>query len=121
MPATLELQKGGVAYTWEMGDEEAELRRMCNGDVALELVKYEPAAVRSNRFETTLKRLRMYCDVESTCVRNVQLGNVGNTVKLAEGESSRILLAVPRETWFYRHMASKPWDPLRATGSAGCQ
>ena len=72
---------------------------MCNNDVALDLVKYEPAAVRSNLFETIPKRLRMYRDVESTCVRNVQLENVGNKVKVAEGESSRILRAVPRETW----------------------
>ncbi len=31
-------------------------------------------------------------------------------MKLAQGESNRILLAVPRETWFYREMASRPWD-----------
>ncbi len=31
--------------------------------------------------------------------------------KLAQGESNRILLAVPREMWFYREMASRSWDP----------
>jgi hypothetical protein len=35
-------------------------------------------------------------------------------VKLAQGESNHILLAVPRETWFYREMASRPWDPRLA-------
>ncbi len=35
----------------------------------------------------------------------------GNKVKLAQGESDRILLAGRRETWFYREMASRPWDP----------
>ena len=49
--------------------------------------------------------------VENICVRNVRLEAVGNKVKLAQGESNRILLAVPRETWFYREMASRPWDP----------
>ncbi len=34
-------------------------------------------------------------------------------MKLAQGESNRILLAVPREMWFYRdsERASRPWDP----------
>jgi hypothetical protein len=36
-------------------------------------------------------------------------------VKLAQGESNHILLAVPRETWFYREMASRPWDPRLVT------
>ena len=51
--------------------------------------------------------------VESMCIpsRNVRLEAVGNKVKLAQGESNRILLAVPRETWFYREMSSRPWDP----------
>jgi hypothetical protein len=64
MLVTLELQKRGVTYTWEMGDQETEFGRMCNNDVALDLVKYEPAAVRSNLFETILKRLRMYRDIQ---------------------------------------------------------
>jgi hypothetical protein len=100
---------------------------MCNNDVALDLVKYEPAAVRSNLFETIPKRLRMYRDVESTCVRNVQLGNINqhqsmflficsNKVKpeVAEGESRRILLAVPRETCF-----TDTWPRSRALGPRG--
>ena len=54
--------------------------------------------------------------VESICIRNVRLevtAVVGNKVKLTprQGESTRILLAVPREMWFYREMASRPWDP----------
>ncbi len=49
--------------------------------------------------------------VESICVRNVRLEAVGNNVKLAQGASNRILLVVPREMWFYREMASRPWDP----------
>ncbi len=32
-------------------------------------------------------------------------------MKLTQGESTRILLAVPREMWFYREMASRPLDP----------
>ncbi len=32
-------------------------------------------------------------------------------MKLAQGESNRILLVVPREMWFHREMASRPWDP----------
>ncbi len=42
-------------------------------------------------------------------------------MKLAEGESNGILLAVPRETWFDGNfypgrqiIASKPWDPSSA-------
>ncbi len=38
-------------------------------------------------------------NVESICVRNVRLEAVGNKAKLAQGESDRILLAVPREMW----------------------
>ncbi len=37
-------------------------------------------------------------------------------MKLAQGESSRILLTVPREMWFYREMASRPWDPRLVNG-----
>ena len=48
--------------------------------------------------------------VESICIRNVRLEAVGNKVKLAQGESNRILVLVPREM-FYREMASRPWDP----------
>ena len=55
----------------------------------------------------------VYIQVESICVRNVRLEAVCNKVKLAQGESNSILLAVPREMWFYRgsEMASRPWDP----------
>jgi hypothetical protein len=64
----------------------------------------------SNLYERTAKRFPVY--VESICVRNhVRLEAVGNKVKVAQGESNRILLAVPRETWFYREMESRPWDP----------
>jgi len=63
----------------------------------------------SNLYERTAKRFPVY--VESICVRNVRLEAVSNEAKLAQGESNHILLAVPRETWFYREMASRPWDP----------
>ena len=87
---------------------------MCNTDVVLDIIKYEPVKVGSNLYERTAKRFPVY--VESICVRNVRLPveAVGNKVKLAQGESNRILLAVPRETWFYREMASRPWDPRLA-------
>jgi hypothetical protein len=51
--------------------------------------------------------------VENTYVRNVRLEALGNKVKLAQGESNRILLAVPREAWLYpsREISSRPWDP----------
>ena len=83
---------------------------MCNNDVALDIIKYEPVKVGSNLYERTAKRFPVY--VERTSVRNsIRLEAVGNKVKLAQGESTRILLAVPRETWFYREMSSRPWDP----------
>ena len=86
---------------------------MCNNDVVLDIIKYEPVKVGSNLYERTAKRFPVY--VENICVRNVRLEAVGNKVKLAQGESNqgesnRILLAVPRETWFYREMSSRPWD-----------
>ena len=67
-----------------------------------------------NLYERTAKRFPVY--VESICVRNVRLEAVGNKVKLrvAQGESNRILLAVPRETWFYR-------EGVEALGSKTCQ
>ena len=82
---------------------------MCNNDVVLDIIKYEPVKVGSNLYERTAKRFPVY--IESIRVRNVRLEAVGNKVKLAQGESNRILLAVPRETWFYREMSSRPWDP----------
>jgi hypothetical protein len=82
---------------------------MCNKDVVLGIIKYEPVKVGSNLYERSAKRVPLY--VESICVRNLQLETVGNNVKLAQGESNRILLAVPRETWFCHEMASRPWDP----------
>ena len=101
--------EAGIAYAWELGDQETIFGRMCNNDVVLDIIKYEPVKVGSNLYERTAKRFPVY--VESICVRNVRLEAVGNKVKLAQGESNRILLAVPRETWFYREMASRPWDP----------
>ena len=82
---------------------------MCNNDVALDIIKYEPAKVGSNLYERTGKRFPVY--VENTYVCNVRLEAVGNKVKLAQGESNRILLAVPREAWLYREISSKPRDP----------
>jgi hypothetical protein len=101
----------GITYTWELCDQETLFGKMCNNDVALDIIKYEPVKAGSNLYERTAKRFPVY--VESICVRNVRLEAVGNKVnlKLAQGESNRILLAVPRETWLYREMASRPWDP----------
>ena len=82
---------------------------MRDEDVVLDIIKYEPVKVGSNLYERTAKRFPVY--VENICVRNVRLEAVGTKVKLAQGESNRILLAVPRETWFYREMSSRPWDP----------
>ena len=103
--------EAGITYAWELGDQETRtiFGRMCNNDVVLDIIKYEPVKVGSNLYERTAKRFPVY--VESICVRNVRLEAVGNKVKLAQGESNRILLAVPRETWFYREMSSRPWDP----------
>ena len=85
--------------------------RCATNDVVLDIIKYEPVKVGSNLYERTSKRFPVY--VENICLRKVQLEAVGNKVKLAQGlgESNRILLAVPRETWFYREMSSRPWDP----------
>ena len=82
---------------------------MCNNDVVLDIIKYEPVKVGSNLYERTAKRFPVY--IESIRVRNVRLEAVCNKVKLAQGESNRILLAVPREMLFYREMASRSWDP----------
>jgi hypothetical protein len=68
---------------------------MCNNDVVLDIIKYEPVKVGSNLYERTAKRFPVY--VESTCIRNVRLEAAGNKVKLAQGESTRILLAVTRD------------------------
>jgi hypothetical protein len=99
----------GITYTWELGYQETLFGKMCYNAVVREVIKYEQVKVGSNLYESTTKRFPVY--VESICVRNVRLEAVGNKVKLAQGESNRILLAVPRETWLYREMASRPWDP----------
>ncbi len=74
-----------------------------NNDVGLDIIKYELVKVGSNLYESTAKRFPVY--IESICVRNVRLEAVGNKVKLAQGESNRIVLAVPREMWFYRDLS----------------
>jgi hypothetical protein len=86
-----------ITYTWELGDQETPFGKMCNNDVALRLdiIKYEPVQVGSNLYERTAKRFPVY--VEGICVCNVRLEAVGNKVKLVQGESTRILLAVPRD------------------------
>ena len=104
--------ENGITYTWELGDQETTFGKMCNDDIVLDIIKYEPVKVGSNLYERTTKRFPVY--VENICVRNVRLEAVGSKVKLAQEESNRILLAVPRETWFYRQMASRPWDPRLA-------
>ena len=105
--------EAGITYTWELDDSDQEsiFGKMCNNDVVLDIIVHEPVKVGSNLYERTAKRFPVY--VESICVRNVRLEAVGNKVKLAQGESNRILLAVPRETWLYREMSesSRPWDP----------
>ncbi len=68
----------GIACTWELGDQETPLGKMCNNDVVLDIIKYEPVKIGSNLYERTAKRLPVY--VESICVRNVRLETVGNKV-----------------------------------------
>ena len=88
---------------WELGDQETLFGKMCNNDVVLDIIKYELVTVGSNLYESTAKRFPVY--VESICVRNVRLEAAGNKVKLAQGESNRIVLVVPREMWFYRDLS----------------
>ena len=71
----------GITYTWELGDQKTLIGKMCNNDVVLDIIKYEPVKVGSNLYERTAKRFPVY--VESICVRNVRLEAVGNKVKLA--------------------------------------
>ena len=77
---------------------------MCNNDVVLDIIKYEPVKIGSNLFERTAKRFPVY--VESICVRNVRLEAVCTKVKLAHSARGS------REMWFYREMASGPWEDL---------
>ena len=88
--------------------------RGCREDVVLDIIKYEPVKVGSNLYERTAKRFPVY--VENICVRNIRLEAVGNKMKLAQGESNRILLAVPRETWF-----TLSGNVIEALGSQTCQ
>ena len=71
----------GITYTWELGDQETLFGKMCNNDVVLDIIKYEPVKIGSNLFERTAKRFPVY--VESICVRNVRLEAAGN-----QGEAS---------------------------------
>ena len=32
----------GITYTWELGDQETLFGKMCNNDVVLDIIKYEP-------------------------------------------------------------------------------
>ena len=61
---------------WELGDQETLFDKMCNNDVVLDIIKYEPVKIGSNLIERTAKRFPVY--VESICVRNVRLEAVGN-------------------------------------------
>ena len=67
----------------------------------------------SHESERTARRFPVY--VESICVRNFRLEAVGNKVKLAQGESNRILLAVPRES------VVLSGNVIEALGSKTCQ
>ncbi len=73
--------------------------KLCTGnnDAVLDIInlKYEPVKVGSNLlvYERTAKRFPPVY---------VRLEAVGHKVKLAQGESTRVLLAVPREMWLYR-------------------
>ncbi len=37
--------EAGITYTWELGDQETIFGRMCNEDVVLDIIKYEPVKV----------------------------------------------------------------------------
>ena len=40
----------GITYTWELGDHETLFGKMCNNDVVLDIIKYEPVKVGSNLY-----------------------------------------------------------------------
>jgi hypothetical protein len=48
--------EAGITHTWELGDHETLFGKMCNNDVALDIIKYEPVKVGSNRYEGTANR-----------------------------------------------------------------
>ena len=48
--------EAGITYTWELGDHEALFGKMCNNDVVLDIIKYEPVKVGSNLYEGTANR-----------------------------------------------------------------
>ena len=39
--------EAGITYAWELGDQETIFGRMCNNDVVLDIIKYEPVKVGS--------------------------------------------------------------------------
>ena len=39
----------GITYTWELGDQTL-FGKMCNNDVVLDIIKYEPVKVGSNLY-----------------------------------------------------------------------
>ena len=39
--------EAGITYTWELGDQETIFGKMCNNDVVLDIIKYEPVKVGS--------------------------------------------------------------------------
>ena len=43
----------GITYTWELGDQKTLFGKMCNNDVVLDIIKYEPVKVGSNLYERT--------------------------------------------------------------------
>jgi hypothetical protein len=48
--------EAGITYTWELGDHETLFGKMCNNDVVLDIIKYEPVKVGSNLYEGTADR-----------------------------------------------------------------
>ena len=48
--------EAGITYTWELGDHETLFGKMCNNDVVLDIIKYEPVKVGSNLYEGTANR-----------------------------------------------------------------
>ena len=43
--------EAGITYTWELGDQETIFGKMCNNDVVLDIIKYEPVKVGNLRLE----------------------------------------------------------------------
>jgi hypothetical protein len=47
----------GIAHTWELGNHDALSGKMCNNDVVLDIIKYEPVKVGPNLNERSAKKV----------------------------------------------------------------